>query len=478
MLKERSIFSIIHFLIMISIVVVFWNLPEYKGITDLGMNTLGIFFALIYGWSTLGFTWVSLLAIIAFGFLPGNTVMGSLTSAFGDKIVIPVMFIMVFAAIIDGVGLSQYIANWCTSRKFAQGRPWVLAAMFCLAAGLISMVLNWMAGVIIVFAIFKRFCDMYDLKPGDRYPMIVTANIVYGSALWSNIFPFNGLSYVTTMLLRTYMPDTVINYPIYIILQLIFGVVSQLLFTVCMIILFRPDVSFIQKKEIALETFQEKLNSAQKQALGLMILLVFLLCSSSIFPKDWTFTKLCQQLDIAGTVVFIVVLYFILNLGKKEAISFGQMAKSINWDVVLMFATIGPMTTAFSADEAGVIKFITVQIGTFVEGLSPTVFLLGVLLIALIVTQFMNNTVIVLIFLPIIYSFVGSFGLNPMAVTLISAYCLNIAFCTPAASGPAVMLYSSEYIKKKEAFFIGMLLFVITLLITALGLPIVNLVYN
>ena len=38
------------------------------GITEMGMNILGVFLGLLYGWSFIGFAWPSMICLVALGF--------------------------------------------------------------------------------------------------------------------------------------------------------------------------------------------------------------------------------------------------------------------------------------------------------------------------------------------------------------------------------------------------------------------------
>ena len=55
-----------------------------------------------------------------------------------------------FSAIVEEVGLSKYVANWCISRKFATGKPYIMLAMFCLAAWLVSSFVNLFASMLLL----------------------------------------------------------------------------------------------------------------------------------------------------------------------------------------------------------------------------------------------------------------------------------------------------------------------------------------
>lgn len=128
--KKRSYVKYVHVVIMFALILFVRYIPPVGAITPLGMQALGIFAGIVYGWSTLGMIFPSLIGILAFGFLGENTVVATLSTAFGDKLTVIMLTFLLVASLVDQVGLSEYIAKWCISRKFVEGRPWRLQSCF------------------------------------------------------------------------------------------------------------------------------------------------------------------------------------------------------------------------------------------------------------------------------------------------------------------------------------------------------------
>ena len=84
---------------------------KFGALTPLGMQTLGIFAGVVYGWSTLGMILPSMVGVLAVGYLSGNTVVASLNAAFGDRVTIILFWLFLTASLVEQVGLANYIAN-------------------------------------------------------------------------------------------------------------------------------------------------------------------------------------------------------------------------------------------------------------------------------------------------------------------------------------------------------------------------------
>lgn len=65
--KKSSSAYYIHVAIVILLMFFFKYLPAPAPVTPYGMNILGIFIGLIYGWSLCGLAWPSVLAMVALG---------------------------------------------------------------------------------------------------------------------------------------------------------------------------------------------------------------------------------------------------------------------------------------------------------------------------------------------------------------------------------------------------------------------------
>ena len=82
--------------IILAWMLLFGLLPPFGPLTPMGMQVLGIFVGMIWGW-TIGETiWPSLLGLVLLGFTEGNTVNGVLGAAFANTTLQQVLFSLLF----------------------------------------------------------------------------------------------------------------------------------------------------------------------------------------------------------------------------------------------------------------------------------------------------------------------------------------------------------------------------------------------
>ena len=473
--QTKTFMPYIHVAIIFIFMFGFGYLPPIGTITPLGMQTLGIFIGVIYGWSTMGMIWPSLLGLFALSLLPGAGAINTFKTGMGDRITVAVFFLLIFGELINKVGLSKYIADWCVSRKLVVGKPYAIMAMFCLAGGIISAFVNCFAGFILMWGVFYNFCKEVGLKPGDAYARVTLIALVYISTMAGDILPFMGLSLLTVGL-----QENLLNIPMpyvqFTLAQLIMTLLASVLYFAFIKFVVKPDTTIV--KNYVPDTDGMTLTNQQKFVAGLLVGLMVALFSPGILPAEWAITAKIKSLDIAGMLALVLVIYYIVNLRNENGISFVNLVKDINWSVVLMFAAVAPLAAAVSNPDSGILGYLTTVLSAFLGDMNPYAFTILILFMASILTQFCNNVAIVLMVVPIMFSFAVQLGANPVILSVLVAFNLNIAFATPAASGGAAMVFSNTaWIGVKHSYIHGLAIFVINMVVTIIGLPLAELLF-
>ena len=149
----------IHVVIMFILMIGFKFIPPIGGLPPLGMEIIGIFLGMIWGWSTLGFVLPSIFTVLFLALSGYTTSTEALSVGFGDSTTVLIFFLLLFAAAVEACGLSTWLANWLLSRKITEGRPWVLSFMFLLAAWLMGCLVSLYASIVLLWSIFLHACE-------------------------------------------------------------------------------------------------------------------------------------------------------------------------------------------------------------------------------------------------------------------------------------------------------------------------------
>ena len=102
-------------------------LPPFGGdITPLGMDVLGVFLGVLYGWTFLGFFWTSCFGILALGLTQYSTITNVLIEGFSSMVALQVLLLFILVAYLIDSGFVELVTGWFMTRKMAKGRPFLL----------------------------------------------------------------------------------------------------------------------------------------------------------------------------------------------------------------------------------------------------------------------------------------------------------------------------------------------------------------
>ena len=151
----------------------FGQLPPVAPLTPLGMNLIGIFLGVLYGWVFIEIVWPSLAGLLALMLIGGMKPGLLLNKSFGDPIVQMMFFIFVFCATINHYGLSRFISLWFITRKCVAGKPWLFTYTFLGSIFILGGLTSASPAAIIGWSILYGVCEVCGYKKGEGYPTMM-----------------------------------------------------------------------------------------------------------------------------------------------------------------------------------------------------------------------------------------------------------------------------------------------------------------
>ena len=464
-------------LICVAIMLCFRFLPAAAPITPVGMNILGIFIGMIYGWLTVGMAWPSILGIVALGMSGLMSVADAFKSGFGNNTILLILFTFILTGVLGTSGVAKYIANRLVTFRIAKGRPWVLTFLIFFSMFVLSSVISITAAIMVVWSMFYGICEVYGFKKGEKWPMLMLVGIAFSGSMAYQLFPFKSLPAVV---IGSYheLSGADINFFKYFIWMLITDWIVIGLYMLVMRFVFNPDVSKIRGSAATLEKC-EKLTPYQSFILFYFVCYIAAVLLPSILPAQWAVTVFLNGVNTTGiTAIFVIGLVF---LNFQEGGSLGDMFRPVNWDLIFLLVGALTISSAISNKDTGITEWITQVMGPILQGKSFLIFAFLLLLLASLVTNFCNNMATVAIFTPIAYNLCVASGpnVNITAIMILLITICSTAFLTPAGSTPAALIYGNkEWIPGKYPFILGLFCVVATLLVMfCIGLPLANLMF-
>ena len=451
--KKKNTMYYINSIITLVIIFGFGQLPAVAPLTPLGMNLIGIFLGLLYGWIFVDIVWPSMAGLLALMLIGGMAPKVLLNSSFGDPIVVMMFFIFIFCAAIDQYGLSRFISMWFITRKFVQGKPWAFTFIFLASIFILGGLTSASPAALIGWAILYAICDLVGYKKGDGYPTMMVFAIVFAAQVGMSMIPFKQVP-LTVLGAFQNMTGMSIDYAKYMVIAIVSCIVCAILLLLVCKFLFHPDVSklaTLDARELDKTGDGLVLNRNQKIVFAFLIALVLCLLLPSFLPQGFFLKTFLDGIGSTGVCIFIVAIMCLIKVDGHPLL---QMKKAINngvaWGIIFLLAAVQPLSSAMTAEESGITEWMMGILNPIFGGKSPIFFMVVIGLIAALVTNVMNNGALGVALMPIVYSYCTSSGIDPQLSVIIVVMCVHLAFLTPAASSSASLLHGNEWIDTKS----------------------------
>ncbi len=139
----------------------------------------------------------------------------------------------------------------------------------------------------------------------------------------------------------------------------------------------------------------------------------------------------------------------------------------------LMAMIFAMLAVGEGLDNAGAVKLIVDAVGPMLRGLPPVVALAAVYFLGLILTEFLSNNAVAVIFTPIAMKLALSLGLDPRPFAVAVMFSASVAFATPIGYQTHMMVYGPGGYKFSDFVRLGLPLDIITGLTAVLVIPLI-----
>ncbi len=435
----------------------FGYLPPVAPITTLGMQILGIFLGMVYGWIFVEIAWPSLAGLVALTQIGYMSAADVLKASFGESNVVLMFFIFIFCGTFAHYGLSRIIAVWSITRKAVLGRPWVFTFVFLMVMAFLGGVTSATPTIVIGWSLAYVISEQCGFKKGDSYPLI----LIFGTALIAQlgdcIIPFKSIPLLVMGVYESLAgsPIPLGSYMLIVILATMLCIIAYLFIAN---LIFRPDMKSL--KELNAETLMGEdgiqMNKVQKITLLFLILLMVMMLLPGFFPSS-TFPLIVflKKLGSTGICILLVGLMCLLRVDGAPIINFKKMVGNVEWNSILLLAAAIPVANVMSNEASGFPAALQAFISPMATNTSPFVFVILIGLVATLITNVMTNGPVGMILMAAVYAAVNSVGMNPTAAVVTVVMCVHIAVLFPSGSSTAALINGNEWIGTKNLWKIG-----------------------
>lgn len=193
------------------------------------------------------------------------------------------------------------------------------------------------------------------------------------------------------------------------------------------------------------------------------VLVIFALTAFFWLSRTFLWTSLIPSLDDTMIAIAGALLMFIVPAGKgKGKLLDWKTGKSLPWDVLLIFGAGLAIARGFAQTD------LTTWLASGFQKINLWPFLILLIIIAAInfLTEITSNTATASIMLPLLYSMSGSLKLDPISLLVGATLACSCAFMLPVATPPNAIVFSSGYLKIKDMVQKGLMMNVISIILT------------
>lgn len=235
---------------------IFWVIPPFTPITDIGMKTIGIFIGTILLLSLVDTVWPVFLALILLTFTGGFTLQEVLAGSLGNWIIMFVIasFVMTFA--LNKSGFTTRLTEYYMSLKFVQKGPWIFTFSLFSIAMIVGMFMDQVPATAFFLAFTKELLNKMGYSKEDKYSNATLMGVVFAVNIGGAATPISHSLVILGLGIYEEITKSAIDLVTYMIYAI--PVALVLFVALCLIIKFviKPDISKL--KNIDLSTLLTK----------------------------------------------------------------------------------------------------------------------------------------------------------------------------------------------------------------------------
>lgn len=182
-----------------------------------------------------------------------------------------------------------------------------------------------------------------------------------------------------------------------------------------------------------------------EQKHGAIVLALFILgCAvPAILPTTWPIISTLNRMGVVGVSTLTVIAVIVLM--KKDGTTlttFDRLMHAMDWNMILLTAAIMTIAASITSQGTGIVAYLSMVIIPLLSKMSVLGFVILVMIVMCIVSQFSMNMVLQMIFAPILGPILLQAGYNPMIAVMAVYFGTQLAFLAPSGSMMAAMVFA------------------------------------
>lgn len=457
------------------------KLPPVGQMTPMGMHVFFILVGTILGWIFIGMGLPSLSGIIALGLSGAFPTMGAcISAALGSQMTWLIAGTIFLCHVINNTSLADFIIGFMLNLKLSRKSPFILSFFMFLTVYAISAVSNFFVAIILMINIYRKLAEKATIPSGSLINSYWLCGLAFSCVSGGMYVPWQ-----VSALMFGGMYTSATGLAFSNLHWIICGMGGAILFIIFYVLfgrfVLRIDLSAFDPKDIQVE--KVKASKEQKAALYYLLILLLLLVIPTSFPNSSFFIFVFfNYLGLGGTIFVLLLAMMVIPVNGKPLLDLKDV--SFDWNTFLMAAFYPTIAGFISSDAAGITATMQTFLSPILEKIPGVTFVVVSIYVAMILSQFLNNGVVAIIFVSAVTAISESFSGINLAAAVMAIYMGSNAVCALPSANPvnAITFSNTDLIKFKNQTFVGwtsnfamatfavVLYFIMTLYFNAFGL--------
>lgn len=460
--------------------------PPLDGLSTISMQVIGLFIGMMLLWNFVGIDWSSFLCLsllIVFEIMPASQVF---STGLGNTTIIFLLAFFMISHTLSKVGFSRRLAIRFITNPIAKKGPWAFVAVFLFSCVILSSFMSQTASMMIFIQIAEQIFEELHYKKGDRFPQMIILGLAFTAGIGSAVTPIGHA--IILIPIQFLFRDTGIHLSIvdYSIFGVAVGVVIFLFMMLLFLFFYKPDLSRLKSFDVdSLRKDVQPFSRQEKIAAGVFmgVIMIWLLQSILVNVPHQAVRAAGVYLNKLGTAVpalMGVVVLCMIHVDGKPVMNFkDSAANGVPWPGLLFNGAVLAISAALVLEAVGISNFLITSIAPLVNNMSPILFILTVVALCTILTNFASNTVCATVFYSIAAPIAIAMGsINIVALAAMIGAAASYAYATPPATMPTAVVAGTGWVNVTDMFKYGFPLALLSILaLIAVGYPIANIIF-
>ncbi|MBU0608480.1 MAG: anion permease, partial [Armatimonadetes bacterium] len=222
------------------------------------------------------------------------------------------------------------------------------------------------------------------------------------------------------------------------------GIVMVLVIWALMMVMFKPEratIPGLRERAKALAARLGPISRDEKLALAITLAAVIVMSASSFSPALGRYNK-------SGIILVTTILFFLLEILTVKDL------EEIPWNIALLFG--GAMSIGYCLWQTGAAKWIAVHWLSLFAGAHWFIFVMGIAVFVLAMTNFIMNVAAIAISLPVALVIAPYLGVAPEVILFSSLVVAGMPFLLLVGAAPNAIAYGSRQFTSGEFFKAGL----------------------